>query len=134
MHFSAHKLTATTLVAFLATLGCFEHLFHDVTHRPAHHSVSNAHGCCFHQTEQDACSNEESPTNQHDPETCAMCRHLALPQLVDPAPQVFFTSILTSGVVVADLPSVTCPSVKLVPIRGPPLSELAQTTVCHEVA
>ena len=126
MYSSTHKLTATTLVALLAALGCFEHLLHDVTHRTAHHAGSGAHGCC-HQTGQGGCSNEEPPTNQHDPETCAVCRHLALPQLVDTPQQIFFTAILTSDVVVAGLPSVTCPSVTLVPIRGPPLNELALT-------
>ena len=125
MHLSAQKLTATTLVALLAALGYFEHLLHDVTHRPTHRAGSGARGCCSHQTEQDACSNEEPPINQHDPETCAVCRHLALPQLVETPQQIFFTAFLTSDVVVAGIPSVTRLSITLVPIRGPPLSELA---------
>ena len=120
---AANKLIATTLVALLATLGCFEHLLHDVTHRPAEQAASGVQTCC-HQAHQDACSSEESPASQHDPVTCTVCRHLALSQLSDTYQQIFFTAFYTSDVVVAPLPAVTCLSVTLVPIRGPPLNEL----------
>ena len=124
MRAAANQLIATTLVALLAALGCFEHLLHDVTHRPAQHASSGVQSCC-HQAHQGACSSEGSPTSQHDPVTCTVCRHLALSQLSDTYQQIFFAAFYTSEVVVAPLPAVICFSVTLVPIRGPPLNELA---------
>ena len=124
MRDAANKLIATTLVALLAALGCFEHLLHDVTHRPAQHASSGVQSCC-HQAHQGACSSEGSPTSQHDPVTSTVCRHLALSQLSDTYQQIFFAAFYTSDVVVAPLPPVICFSVTLVPIRGPPLNELA---------
>ena len=121
MHSSAQMLTATILIALLAALGSFEHLLHDVTH----HAGSDAHSCGCHQTEQDACSNEQPPIKRHDPETCSVCRHLALPQLVDTPQQIYLSTYFTCDDVVAGVPSVTCPTVTLVPIRGPPLNELS---------
>lgn len=124
MRSAAHKLIATLLVVLLAALGCFAHFLHAVTHHPAQHAARGVHSCC-HQTQQGAGSNEESPTNQHDPVTCTVCRHLALSQLSDTQQQIFCTALFTPDDVVVGLPSVTCPSVTLVPIRGPPRNELA---------
>ena len=124
MRAAAQKLTAITLVALLATLGCFEHLLHEVTYQPAQHTAGGAHSCCHH-VQQGACSNEESPTRQHDPGTCTVCRHLALSQMGDEDQHVVFTVFLTSDVVISASPAVTRTRVTLVPIRGPPLNELA---------
>ena len=118
----AHKCTAIILVALLAVLGCCEHLLHDVAHNAAGHADCEKHSCCAQHAERAARSNP--PVKKHDPESCAVCRCLALPQLVDTPQQVFFAALLVSNIGCTAHPIVLCPVVPLVPIQGPPVNEL----------
>lgn len=134
MHFSARKITAATLAALLAALACFEHGLHDVSHSHA------GDGCCQsgrlesgpknrycshdHDGQGQPASSESDVPPQHDPDNCAVCRFLALPQLFE-APSAFSSAeMLVRDIVVAFQPLVASRVVTLVPIRGPPTTGL----------
>lgn len=134
MHFSARKITAATLAALLAALACFEHALHDTSH-------SHSSDRCCQSVKLEACptdhcsshgshahgamdtSSEGEPPAEHDPEDCAVCCFLALPQLFEPPPHLFLSDVLVSELAVAVQPSIAERAVRLATIRGPPACE-----------
>jgi hypothetical protein len=133
MHFSAHRITALTLAALLAAVACFEHALHDVSHghpansccqhgkldaAPAGHCCSHRHAAC----ETSPAPDESNPT-PHDPDNCAVCRYLALPQLFEAPPDLLLAESVVCGAIAWEQPSSPSRIVTLVPIRGPPMTD-----------
>ena len=125
MSFSAKKFTAVSLLALQAMVGGFEHLWHEVSHGPAEHADDVAQSCCSDcHVERTVAPDEEAPANEHDPEDCVVCRHVALPQFFETPHEAVLVAPLTAEVSIAAAPSLARPIVTLVPIRGPPLNEI----------
>jgi hypothetical protein len=141
MRFSAGKTTATTLAALLAALSCFEHGLHNVVHVHLHHAgclsgnvepssgkpeSCPTKGCCPHGAEgaTDSSSKDQPRPTEHDPEHCLVCRLLALPQFFEPPQLLLFSDMLVADLVGTTQLSFARRVVRLVPIRGPPVSTL----------
>lgn len=139
MHFSARSITAATLAALLAALACFEHALHDVSHIHVHHAgclsdtleacpgkleTCPTGGCCSQGAKgaTDLSPKDQPSPTEHDPENCAVCRLLALPQLFEPPQHLFLSDAFVADLVGTVQPSFASRIVTLVPIRGPPVS------------
>jgi hypothetical protein len=132
MHFSARKITAATLAALLAALACFEHALHDVSHshsgngccRSGKLKACSTGQCCSHGSHSHGAmdtSSEGEPPTKHDPENCAVCRFLALPQLFEPPQELCSAAQLVWGHIAEPPRSLATRIVRFAPIRGPPL-------------
>jgi len=134
MDFSARNITAATLAALLAAWACFEHALHDVSHASSPQnccadgklSACDARSPCSHDHGSDkAESTPDKPAPpEHNPDTCAVCRFLTLPQLFEPPQEFAFAVALVCEDIVESTLSFASRLVTLVPIRGPPASEL----------
>jgi hypothetical protein len=143
-----HKTIATTLAGLLAALSCGESSLHAIVHGHApataacrSHSTSSGHEH-FHSTANSSCTPDsgcpasrggheirlagsQSGSHQlrpltHDPETCVVCRFLALRQLADP-PQDPVVADTTEWGRVAGAPSaLPHRTATFALIRGPP--------------
>jgi len=130
MHFSARKITAATLVTLLAALACFEHALHEVSHAssPQTCGAENnlSRGDCSH--DHGSGNAESTPDNpappEHDPNDCAVCRFLAIPQLFDAPLEFAFAEALVCERLAESPLSFASRIFTLVPIRGPPANEL----------
>jgi hypothetical protein len=145
MRFNARTIAVYPLTALLAVSTCCEHALHCVTHI---HSVSHAHSVCHIHSQHreaptachthDGCTNDEPShattgtpaTNQsdsqnpiapeHDSQSCAVCRFMALPQLIEPPREFLLDTDLVADVNEPPESSIDGHSIHHVLIRGPP--------------